>query len=235
MNLKTKLAEIENTIRLSRHKSGRDMDVKIVAVTKTHPPETIIEAYRAGIRTIGENRVQEAVGKFAELPDFESLEKRFIGHLQSNKINKALALFDTIDSIDRLSLARKIGSRTGDITTPLKALLEVNTSGEESKSGFHPENIDDMLACLEIKGLFIEGLMTVGPLTRNEKKIRAAFTSLRNLLETINRQKPSDIGKLTELSMGMSDDFEIAVEEGSTQVRLGTILFGERHKWQGRR
>lgn len=228
MSLKHKLAEIENIIQVSRAKSGRDTNVKIIAVTKTHPRSILLEVHAAGIHAIGENRVQEAAEKFIDLPN---IEKRFIGHLQSNKINKALELFDTIDSVHSLSLAKKIDTRTSNRPERLKVLLEVNTSGESSKSGFAPQNIEDMLACLELKNITVEGLMTVGPLSNNSDAVRNAFSNLRNLLDDINRQRPAETIKLTELSMGMSGDYEIAVEEGSTQVRLGTALFGERKPW----
>ena len=225
MSLKHKLEEIEGNIQRSRLEAGRDQDVRIIAVTKTHPSTSIIEIYKAGIRSIGENKIQEAVKKFPELPDLKDLEKRFIGHLQSNKINKALQYFDTIDSVDSLELAKKINERAKH---PFPVLLEVNTSGEITKSGFDPNNVDEMLNSIELEYIKVEGLMTVGPLTSNERDIRNAFKHLHFVFEELNRQISRTENKLKELSMGMSGDYEIAVQEGSTQVRLGTVLFGPR-------
>jgi len=156
------------------------------------------------------------------------LEKRFIGHLQSNKVNKAIDLFDTIDSVDSLKVASRIGSRCEYSQKEMSVLLEVNTSEEKTKSGFSPENIELMLACIEVSGISVKGLMTIGPRTTNENKIRKAFQSLNLLMENINDQISPDTDPLIELSMGMSNDYEIAVEEGATQVRLGTALFGPR-------
>ena len=156
------------------------------------------------------------------------LSKRFVGHLQSNKINKALNIFDTIDSVDSLKLASKIGLKADSLKRTIPVLLEINTSGESAKFGFDPANLDEMLACFEIPGIELQGIMTVGPLTSNKKRIRDAFISLQELHNTIKRQLTKNVDKFTELSMGMSGDFDIAVEEGATMVRLGTVLFGQR-------
>jgi hypothetical protein len=223
-NIERTQERIEAT--LARIHSNRE--VKIIAVTKTHPVATIVNAYNAGLRIIGENRVQEAAAKFSNLPELPGLEKRMIGHLQSNKANKAMALFDTIDSVDSLKLAEKINKAADSIDRKIDTLIEINTSAEESKHGFSPEHIDDMLACLSFPNLKIRGLMTIGPLTNVEDKIRKAFIQLRELQDELNRQLPEGADSLTELSMGMSGDFEVAIEEGSTMVRLGTILFGPR-------
>lgn len=226
MSLLENLDIVKDHIAKAQSRSGINQDVDIVAITKTHPPEILSQAHKAGLKSIGENRVQEADKKFKQAKTIlPKLTKRLVGHLQSNKINKALQLFDTIDSIDSLKLAQKIGSRTESKTIPV--LLEINTSRESAKFGFDPNKIDELLQCLEIDGIDVNGLMTVGPLTADEKTIRTAFVKLRELLEKINNQTSSS-KKLIELSMGMSGDFEIAVEEGATMVRLGTVLFGAR-------
>ena len=154
------------------------------------------------------------------------LTKRFIGHLQTNKINNCLELFDTIDSVDSTRLAQKISSRAKAFNKHPPILLEVNTSGEVQKHGFTPQQRNEMLFCLEEPNIRITGLMTVGPRTTNKKQIRKAFVALRNLRDSINQELGN--AALKDLSMGMSGDYEIAAEEGSTMVRIGTALFGKR-------
>lgn len=147
------LERIDNAVE----KSGVARPVQIVAVTKTHSPKIIMDAINAGLTTIGENRVQEAEAKFSQLPPLLSLTRRMIGHLQSNKINKALPIFDTIDSVDSLKLARKLSRKLSEEEQTLPVLLEINTSGESSKYGFSPQNLEDMLACLELERLDVQG------------------------------------------------------------------------------
>lgn len=229
MNIKDNVESIKERIVSAQQRSGNKRPIKIVAVTKTHPASIIPEARQAGLDTIGENRVQEAEVKFPEIAEIlPNITKRLVGHLQSNKINKALNLFDTIDSVDSLKLASKIGKKAVSLNRMIPILLEVNTSGESAKFGFIPDNIDEMLACFEIKGIEIQGLMTIGPLTSDHKKTRNSFISLRELRNSIKNQLIKNVDNFTELSMGMSGDFEIAVEEGATMVRLGTVLFGQR-------
>lgn len=229
MRIKENVESVKKRIANAQVWSDNKAPVKIVAVTKTHPSSIIVEILQAGIDIIGENRVQEAENKFPQcVENLQNITKRLVGHLQSNKINKALNLFDTIDSVDTLKLAGKIGRRTVDANRIVPVLLEINTSGESAKFGFSPNNIDEMLACFEVRGIEVQGLMTIGPLTTNDKKIRAAFICLRELHNSIKSQLTKNVAKFTELSMGMSGDFEIAVEEGATMVRLGTVLFGQR-------
>ncbi len=225
-----KLTQARITSAVARSQSDRP--VKIIAVTKTHPARTIVEAYTAGLFNIGENRIQEAEKKFFALPLLPKLQKHMIGHLQTNKVNRAVNLFDKIDSVDSLKLANKINSAALSTDKKSKVLLEINTSGEEAKFGFDPEHIDGMLTCIELPGLKVQGLMTIGPLTQDTDQIRKAFIQLRKLFNSLNSQLPANIDLLTELSMGMSGDFEIAIEEGSTMVRLGTILFGPRQPYE---
>ena len=229
MNLKDNVARVKERIAEAQQRSGNKTLVKIVAITKTHPAFIISDVRNVGLDTIGENRIQEAEEKFPEVADILSnITKRLVGHLQSNKINKALNLFDTIDSVDSSKLARNIGSKAVFLNRAMPVLLEVNTSGEKEKFGFSPGNIDEMLSCFEIQGIEIQGLMTVGPLTSDCDRIRDAFISLRELHNSLKSQLTQNVDKFTELSMGMSGDFEIAVEEGATMVRLGTVLFGQR-------
>ena len=150
-----------------------------------------------------------------------------IGHLQSNKINKALTLFNTIDSIDSISLGKKIALKTEKNNQNIETLIEINTSGEENKFGFKLEDDQSILECIEIKNLNVRGLMTIGPNTKDIKKTQNAFNSLRKTKENLNRQLPAN-KRLAELSMGMSGDYDIAIKEGSTMIRLGTALFGKR-------
>lgn len=229
MRIKENVESVKKRIANAQVWSDNKTPVKIVAVTKTHPASIIIETLQVGIDIIGENRVQEAESKFPEIAEtLPKITKRLVGHLQSNKINKALNLFDTIDSVDTLKLAGKIGSKMVSLNRVMPILLEINTSGESAKFGFNPNNIDEMLACFEVQGIEVQGLMTIGPLMTNDKKIRAAFICLRELHNSIKSQLTKNVAKFTELSMGMSGDFEIAVEEGATMVRLGTVLFGQR-------
>ncbi len=229
MNIKDNVESVKERIARAQLRSGNKAPIKIVAITKTHPASIIAKVKQAGLDTIGENRIQEAEDKFSLITEIlPNITKRLVGHLQSNKINKALDLFDTIDSVDSLKLASKIGSKTVSLDCVKPILLEVNTSGEKAKYGFNPHNIDEMLACFEIQGIEPQGLMTIGPFTSDSKRIREAFISLRKTHNSLVSQVTKNIEKFTELSMGMSGDFEIAVEEGATMVRLGTVLFGQR-------
>jgi len=229
VNIKDNVESVRERISKAQQQSDNKAPIKIVAITKTHPATIIKEVIRAGLDTIGENRIQEAEIKFLEVASIlPSINKRLVGHLQSNKINKALNLFDTIDSVDSKNLASKIGNKAISLNRTIPILLEINTSGENAKFGFNPYNIDEMLACFEMAGLELQGLMTVGPLTSDEKRIRESFITLRELQNSIINQVSDNVEKFTELSMGMSGDFVIAVEEGATMVRLGTALFGQR-------
>jgi pyridoxal phosphate enzyme (YggS family) len=229
VSLKENVEQVRARIENAQQRSGNTNPVEIVAITKTHSHQIIGDVVKAGLQTIGENRIQEAEEKFSNVLDLlPKITKRLVGHLQSNKINKALQLFDAIDSIDSLKLAKKLGDKIKQKDQKIPVLLEVNTSGESAKFGFEPSNIENLLACFDIEGIVIKGLMTIGPLTPIEKEIRNAFRTLRRLSDSINSQIGRDKA-IKELSMGMSGDFEIAVEEGSTMVRLGTILFGPRN------
>ncbi|AEC01677.1 YggS family pyridoxal phosphate-dependent enzyme [Parasphaerochaeta coccoides] len=228
--LASRLAEARRTIREHVALSGRqDSDITLMAVSKTRPYETILEAYEAGQRIFGENRVQEIVDKFplpSERPT--GMRLHLIGHLQSNKVRKVVPLVDAIDSVHSLRLAGQISCVAMERGRVMPILLEYNTSGESSKSGFTTE--DDLFSAVEaissLGGVKIRGLMTIGPLEGDEDAVRRAFRRLRSLRDECIKRFPSQ--DFSVLSMGMSSDYPVAVEEGSTLVRLGTTLFGQR-------
>ena len=200
--------------------------MKIIAVTKTKPFSCIIDVYQLGITSIGENRVNDAIEKFESSKNMPMVEKRFIGHLQSNKTKKCVTAFDTIDSIHSLKLLKKISRECQKGKKTIKALLEINTSAETQKKGFLPEDINEILQCFEVQNVQVEGLMTMAPFTKDEKTVRSCFSLLRQMKNKLNKLLP--LKPIKELSMGMSNDYEIAIEEGATQIRLGTVLFGPR-------
>ena len=230
-SIKENLEAIRSRIETAEKKSGRTPgSVKLMAVSKFHPSEAVIEAFNAGQLLFGENRVQEASLKFPPLIEAHpEINVHMIGQLQSNKVKKALEYASCIQSVDRIDLLREIEKQCAKTDRRIKILFEVHT-GEESKSGFTSEA--DLLEAIEkcAEGAFPhiipEGFMTMAPFTDDEKLVRKSFITLRNLSEKIRPQFPSL--SLTELSMGMSGDFEIAIEEGSTLVRVGTAIFGER-------
>ena len=226
MSLEQNLKNVLNKIKKEKETSSFKQGVQLIAVTKTRSLSTIKECYNLGIINIGENRVQEAVQKFSHFDGFEKMKKRFIGHLQTNKVNKCLNLFDTIDSVDSYRLATKIDTSARNKNIKIECLLEINTSGEKQKHGFKPEINKELFSCLNLKNLKVVGLMTVGPNTKDKNKIRKSFSLLREIKENINKNISTDF--LTELSMGMSGDYDIGIQEGSTMVRVGTDLFGKR-------
>ena len=226
MNFSERLEIIQQKIDFATQRGGFGRPVVIVAATTARPPNTVRKCCEAGIKHIGENRIQEAEIKFENLERLPMVTKRFIGTLQSNKVNKCLDLFDTVDSVDSIRLAKKIDKRSKTLgkTTPI--LLEVNTSKEKQKHGFWPDKVDDMTLCATLKNINVKGLMTLGPRAKNEKETRRAFSLLRKVKDKINYEIGEN--QLVDLSMGMSADFEIGIEEGSTMVRIGTALFGPR-------
>ena len=226
MNLGEKLVSINKKIEIAQSKSIYRNSIKVIAVTKTHPFSFIEESYKSNIYSIGENKVQEAEKKFDSFEKMPKIERRFIGHLQSNKVRRCLSLFDTIDTIDSVKLAKKLSNFSKEINRETEGLIEINTSGENQKKGFLPKDIDDIQRCLNLPNLKIVGLMTIGPNTKNINKIRSAFKKLRELKDLVNSKNKNE--DLSELSMGMSGDYEVAIEEGSTMIRLGTALFGVR-------
>lgn len=214
-------------------RAGRRPDeIALMAVTKTHPPERIREAYEAGLRLFGENRVQEFAGKASVLTDLIGPEWHMIGHLQTNKAGKTVELFSAVDSVDSVKLAEKLNAAAQSSGKKLAILIEINIGGEEAKSGVAPgsQELEDLLqAAPRLEALEVRGLMTVPPYSDDPEGARPYFRRLRELRDTITSRKLSAIAMNT-LSMGMSHDFEVAIEEGSTCVRVGTSIFGERAK-----
>ncbi|SMO39475.1 hypothetical protein SAMN06269117_1038 [Balnearium lithotrophicum] len=220
--------KIKEKIEKSCLRVGRSPEeVKILAATKTRTPDEIREAYEAGVRLFGENRVQEAREKIPELKDLRDAEWHMIGHLQTNKVKYAVELFNWIETIDRRELVDEIVKRLEKKGLErIKGLIEVKLSPEESKHGCSPEKVEELLSyTLEFPQIEILGFMTVPPYLENLEEVRPYFRKLREI-----RDKMEEVfgRKFPELSMGMSHDFTVAVEEGATIVRIGTALFGER-------
>ncbi|MGA2854376.1 MAG: YggS family pyridoxal phosphate-dependent enzyme [Verrucomicrobiota bacterium] len=227
MDFAENLNFIQQRIRAACERSGRAPDsVTLLAVSKTHPPETIRAAADCGQLLFGENKIQEAKAKIPLCPG--KCRWHFIGHLQSNKVRDAVELFGMIQSVDSLSLALEVNKRCEQAAKKMPVLLEVNVAGEASKSGYQPEKLLAELKELnKLPRIEIHGLMTVPPFVIEPEKARPHFRRLREL----KRQCEEILGApLPHLSMGMSGDFEVAIEEGATLVRIGTALFGPRRK-----
>jgi pyridoxal phosphate enzyme (YggS family) len=225
VSLAENLISIQQRIRAACDRAARDpATVTLLAVTKTHPPETVSAAVEAGQLLFGENKVQEAKAKIPHCPG--KARWHFIGHLQSNKCRDAVELFEMIQSVDSLALAQEINKRAEAAAKKMQVLLEVNVAGEASKFGYKPEQ---MLAELKeinaLPRLELCGLMAIPPFTPVPEKGRPYFQKLRELKQQAEAVLDAS---LPHLSMGMSGDFEIAIEEGATIVRVGTALFGER-------
>lgn len=227
----TRLAAIHHAIADSAQKAGRDPDeIELLAVSKTQPVEAIQEAMRAGLTQFGENKVQEARGKIDMLGRGVW---HLIGHLQGNKAREAVRLFDSIDSVDRADLAHEIDHRAEALGKVQNVLLQVNIAGESTKFGCAPDAARALAETINsLSRLSLRGLMTIAPYSPDPEKSRPHFAGLRNLRDKIQ----NETGLLLPiLSMGMSGDFAVAIEEGSTCVRIGTALFGERLKLKQRR
>ena len=218
------------TENIQKIKSTLPKNVTLVAVSKTKPIEDLQEAYNTGQRIFGENKIQEATEKLFHNLKMPPIKKRFIGHLQTNKVNKCIELFNTIDSVDSIKLSKKINTRARKTNLKVPVLLEVNTAREPQKHWFLPEEIDKMLECFSHRNLKIQGLMTIAPTGQNEKETRKSFELLRETQNILNKQKPNEYNEIKELSMGMSNDYETAIAEGATHIRLGKALFGKRPK-----
>jgi|TARA_B100000749_G_scaffold251954_1_gene217942 pyridoxal phosphate enzyme (YggS family) len=227
VNLIDIISFVKDKVDSTLKQCDRSDSVTIVAATKTRNPETVERCIRNGIVNIGENRVQEASKKFSAIETKLVYNKRMIGHLQTNKINKALRIFDTIDSVDSLRIAKQLANKLKHSTKPLSVLLEINTSGDKTKFGFDPNNDNDLLECMSLDEIVVEGLMTIGPASQEKESTIKAFALLRKIKDSLNQQIDKE-KKLTVLSMGMSNDYELGIMQGSTMVRLGTALFGPR-------
>lgn len=221
-----RLGQVRERIEGARLRAGRSDPVTLVAVTKTHPPETVRAAIRAGVTDVGENRVQELEAKVAAVGR-GAVRWHLIGHLQRNKVRQALPLFDLIHSLDSERLAQALSAEAARTGVTVRALVEINSVGEESKSGFAADRAVDAVGRIAgLPGLELVGMMTMAPFTDDESIIRRAFSNTRRACEDVARQVPGF--RAEHLSMGMSNDFEIAVEEGATLVRVGSSIFGER-------
>ena len=232
--------QIHHQIADACAKSGRDpSSVKLIAVSKRKPVADILEAVRAGVQHFGENRVEEAEEKISAVME-ELTDQRpmwhMVGHIQSRKARSIPGLFDVVHSVDSLKLAQKLSSQITDDDTPLPVLIQVNTSGEERKSGlsaFNWQSSEDVQALLfqqvqaisDLPHLQVQGLMTMAPIVDHIEVVRPVFKSLAELRQLLNETLSLN---LTELSMGMTDDYTVAVEEGATMVRVGRAIFGER-------
>jgi PLP dependent protein len=223
------LKRVREQIAQAAAKSGRSADdVELVTITKTHPAEKVREAIEAGQTLFGESRVQEARAKIPELPS--NIHWHFVGHLQKNKIRHALPLFEMIHSVDSFTLAQEVNRIADQEGLHGRVLFEVNVAGEGSKFGFAPDKLrEQMEELLALPRLTILGLMTIPPMAEEAEASRKYFVQLRELRDRLQTEFQVD---LAQLSMGMTQDFPIAVEEGATLVRVGTAIFGERSKKQ---
>ncbi|HEY6937076.1 MAG TPA: YggS family pyridoxal phosphate-dependent enzyme [Terriglobales bacterium] len=227
------LAAVRERIAAAARRAGRrPEEIALMAVSKTFPPEIIREAYNAGQRLFGENRVQEFADKAGALSDLPDAEWHMIGHLQTNKAAKAAELFSGVDSVDSLRLAEKLNTAAQSAGKRLPVLIEINVGGEAAKSGAAPDSdeLEQLLVAVPgLEALQVRGLMTIPPFTEDPQQARPYFRRLRELRDQIAARHLHAVN-LDVLSMGMSHDFEVAIEEGSTCVRVGTAIFGERTK-----
>jgi PLP dependent protein len=231
MSIESNITRISERLAQAARRAGRNPDgIVLMAVSKTVEPERIRQAYSAGLRTFGENRVQEFVEKTPALNDLPGIDWHLIGHLQSNKAKRAAELFHRVDSVDSVRLAQRLEAAARQMGKVLPVLIEINVGGEESKSGI-AEDSPELEALLQEAQKWghvqVHGLMTIPPYTDDPEGARPYFRRLRNLRDHIHARRLPGVC-MDVLSMGMSHDFEVAVEEGSTCVRVGTAIFGGR-------
>ena len=223
-----RLQSVKERIENAARACGRDPEtIRLVAVGKTIPTDRVKQAIQAGVTILGENYVQEARAKFNDLATYP-VSWHFIGHLQSNKAKYAVRLFDLIHSVDKLKLAREIDKQAKKIDKIQEILIQVNISEEASKSGVDVEDADNLLKDISLlENLSVKGLMTMPPYYNEPEKVRPYFSALRGLRDHLMQQELFNV-TLSELSMGMTGDFEVAIQEGTTLVRIGTAIFGKR-------
>lgn len=227
--IRENVERVRREIREAAGRSGRDWTaIKMVAVTKTVAAERIVEAIETGLTVLGENRVQEAQEKIPRLSSYRDIRWHLIGHLQTNKAQKAVQLFHMIQSVDGLKIAEKIGRHAAESGQVMPVLVEVNLGKEQTKHGVPEEELMDMVRQASgLRNIKIKGLMALPPYCPNPEDARPFFKRLRELAHAIRHMEIPDV-EMTELSMGMSHDFTVAIEEGATMVRIGTAIFGER-------
>jgi pyridoxal phosphate enzyme (YggS family) len=233
MSISENIAVVRERVTAAARRAARAPEpITLMAVSKTHPAARIREAYEAGLRLFGENRVQEFATKMPGLADMPGAEWHMIGHLQTNKAAKAVELFGAVDSVDSVKLAERLDASARSLGKKISVLIEVNVGGETAKSGLAPDSKELeqlLLAAPRLDALEFRGLMTVPPFSNDSEDARPFFRRLRKLRDSIAARKLPGIGMET-LSMGMSHDFDVAIEEGSNCVRVGTAIFGERTK-----
>ena len=223
--MKQRLKTVLERIRKAAERSGRDpSEVTLVAVSKNFPAQAIKEAFSLGIRNFGENRAQELKDKYEKLSNIQATW-HFIGRIQTNKIKYFVPIVEYVHSVWREKELKEIDKRSKIISKIMKVFLEVNVSGEETKAGVKPENIKDLLEfAKDLENVKVVGLMTMAPIAEDPEDVRWVFRKLRELRDELKKEYPD----IKELSMGMSGDFEVAIEEGATFVRIGTAIFGKR-------
>ncbi|HVM92233.1 MAG TPA: YggS family pyridoxal phosphate-dependent enzyme [Terriglobales bacterium] len=233
MSISENVAEVRACIESAARRAGRDPSaITLMAVSKTFPAEAICEAYASGVRVFGENRVQEFSAKASALRGLDGAQFHFIGHLQSNKAAPAAALFGAIDAIDSVKLAERLNAAAEKLGKVLPVLIEVNVGGEEAKSGLEMGSGElgkILIAAEDWKSLSLRGLMTIPPYTDDPEGARPYFRQLREIRDKVAARHLPGVS-MDVLSMGMSHDFEVAIEEGSTRVRVGTAIFGSRSR-----
>ncbi|MBC2695160.1 MAG: YggS family pyridoxal phosphate-dependent enzyme [Desulfobacteraceae bacterium] len=224
-----RLSNVKERIKKAAIDCGRDPDtVHLVAVSKTIPEDAVRETIKAGVDILGENYIQEARDKINALSSHR-VSWHFIGHLQSNKAKYAVKLFEMIHTVDSLKLAHELNKQAKKINKIQKILIQVNISMESTKSGIYEENAQKLIKEISLfENLSIKGLMTMPPFFNNPEKVRPYFSALRNLRDKIRNEAIKNV-KMQELSMGMTGDFEVAIKEGATLVRIGTAIFGKRN------
>ncbi|NQU68013.1 MAG: YggS family pyridoxal phosphate-dependent enzyme [Candidatus Marinimicrobia bacterium] len=225
------IQSVEKEIRRIAEGCGRSPDdITLVAVTKAFPVEYMIAAYKHGLKTMGESRIQEAENKLPQFKYRDDTELHFIGHLQSNKVNKVVPIFDVIQSVDSEHLAKRIGDAAVRIKKRQKIYLQVNTGKDDNKFGIDPADALSMAEEVhQYPGIELEGIMTIAPMTNDKNILHRVFSATRSIRDKILK---TGIHTCQALSMGMSNDYHIAIQEGATHVRIGRALFGERPQWK---